>query len=115
MGQLPAVLVTVAGVGMIALAVRDAFDALFHPEGRATFARLIARGVWRTMRRAGPGHWIFVLGGPVALIAVIATWAVLLIVGWALVFWPHMPDGFHFQPGVQIAGSNLVHALNVSL
>jgi hypothetical protein len=106
---------TIIGVAMVALAGRDAFDALFHPEGRATFARLIARAVWRAFRRAGPGHPLFVLGGPVALVAVIATWAGLLIVGWALIFWPHMPDGFQFQPGVESAGSDLVHALNVSL
>ena len=115
MAALGAALATAAGVAMIGLAGRDAFDALFHPEGKATVARLIARSVWRLFRRTGPGHQLFPLGGPAALVAVIGTWAALLIVGWALIFWPHMPSGFRFQPGVEAAGSSLVHSLNVSL
>ncbi|HEY3190758.1 MAG TPA: potassium channel family protein, partial [Solirubrobacteraceae bacterium] len=91
------------------------FDALFHPEGHATFGRLISRGVWRLIRRTGPQHRLFPLGGPVALVAVIATWAALLVVGWALIFWPHMPSGFRFQPGVESSGSDFVHSLNLSL
>ena len=106
---------TAAGVAMIGLAGRDAFDALFHPEGDATVARVIARGVWRLFRRTGPRHQLFPLGGPVALVAVIGVWAVLLIVGWALVFWPHMPSGFRFDPRVDAAGSDFVHSLNISL
>ena len=32
-----AVLSTLAGLTIIGLAMRDVFDALFHPEGRGTF------------------------------------------------------------------------------
>ncbi len=115
MGTLASTVSTAAGLAMIVLAGRDAFDALFHPEGRATFARLIARAEWRLFRIGGPRHPLFVLAGPTVLVTVIATWAALLILGWALVFWPQMPGGFRFQPGVEAAGSNFVHALNVSL
>jgi ion channel len=115
LGTVGTVLSTAAGVAMIGLAGRDAFDALFHPEGHATVARLIARRVWRLFRRTGAEHRLFPLGGPAALVAVIATWAALLVVGWGLIFWPHMPSGFHFEPGVESAGSDFVHALNVSL
>jgi hypothetical protein len=51
----------------------------------------------------------------VAFVTVIATWAGLLVLGWALIFWPHMPGSFRFDPNVEAAGSDLVHALNVSL
>src|SRR3954453_8764449 len=91
---------TAVGVGMIALAIRDAFDALFHPEGRATFGRVIPRAVWRLLRPTGAGHPLFPLAGPFALIAVIATWAGLLIVGWALIFLPHMPEDFRLDPAI---------------
>jgi hypothetical protein len=114
-GAAGAILATAAGVAMIGLAGRDAFDALFHPEGHATVGRLISRSVWRLFRRTGPGHRLFPLGGPAALVAVIGTWAALLIVGWALIFLPHMPGGFRFQPGVESAGSDFAHSLNVSL
>jgi len=107
-------LLTAAGAAMIALAVRDAFDALFHPEGRATAGRLVSRGVWRLLRRTGPKHPLFPLAGPFALVTVIAAWAALLIVGWALVYLPHMPEQFRFQGG-NPGGSDLTHSLNVSL
>jgi hypothetical protein len=105
---------TVVGAGLIALAIRDAFDALFHPEGRATFGRVISRAVWKLLRRTGPQHPLFPLAGPFALIAVIGMWAGLLIVGWALVFLPHMPEGFRLEPEIA-GGSDLAHALNVSM
>lgn len=108
------ILLTAAGAAMVAIAIRDAFDALFHPEGRATIGRGISRGIWRVLRRPGPGHPLFPLAGPLALISVIAMWSILLIVGWALIYLPHMPDGFRFQ-GVAPGGSNLAHALNESL
>jgi hypothetical protein len=111
---LGAILSTAGGVFLIGLAGRDVFDALFHPEGKGTFARLISRGVWRIFRWRGSGPRLFPLAGPVALVVVIATWAALLIVGWTLIFWPHMPAGFRFDPGVAGSG-DLLHSLNVSL
>ena len=108
-----ALLSTAAGVGLIGLVGRDAFDALFHAEGRGTFSRQITRAVWHVFRHAGPEQ--LPLAGPVAFVTVIATWAGLLVLGWALIFWPHMPGSFRFEAGVEAAGPNFVHALNVSL
>ena len=66
-------------------------------------------------RRAGTRHERLSLAGPVAFVTVIATWAGLLVLGWALVFWPHMPGGFRFDAGIEAGGSDFVHALNISL
>jgi hypothetical protein len=102
------VLASVGGAVLIALAARDIFDALFHPEGRGTFARLVARGVWHGFRctgRASP------LAGPVALLAVIATWVVLLVIGWALIYLPHFPEAF--TSGAE--RGDLVEAMHLSL
>jgi hypothetical protein len=109
------VLATAAGAGLIGLVGRDAFDALFHAEGRGTFSRQITRVVWHVFRRARTGHELLPLAGPVAIVAVITSWAGLLVLGWALVYWPHMPGGFRFDSGVEAAGPDFVHALNVSL
>ncbi|MBW3608415.1 MAG: potassium channel family protein [Actinobacteria bacterium] len=84
-------LLTVAGIVLIAMALRDIFDVLFHLEGRASISRALTRAVWRALRRAAdrwPG--VFPLAGPFGLVAVIATWTVLLLVGWALLLWPHL-------------------------
>lgn len=101
---------------MIGLAGRDIFDALFHPEGRGRVARLLSRGVWRLFRRAARhSERIFPVAGPAALIVVIATWAMLLVVGWALVFWPHMPEGFRFDPDAGARDAGFLDAVYLSL
>jgi hypothetical protein len=105
---------TAAGVALIALAGHDVFDSLFHPEGRSTLARATMRGVWGVLGRRGRGSRSFVLAGPIGLVLVFAGWACSLVVGWTLVFLPHVPDGFHRATGGP-ADSDLVEALNVSL
>jgi Ion channel len=102
-------------VGLIALAGRDVFDALFHPEGKGTFARLIMRTVWAGFRRLVGGRVrVFALAGPTALLAVMASWAGLLILGWALIFWPHVYAGFH-STGIPVRPGTFVEALHISL
>jgi hypothetical protein len=103
-----------AGMALIALAGRDVFDALFHPEGRSTLARTMMRGVWWLLGRRGRGSRTFVLAGPLGLVLVFTSWAGLLVAGWTLVFLPHVPEGFHRATG-GAAESDLIEALNVSL
>jgi hypothetical protein len=92
---------TVAGAALILVALRDVFDVLFNESGRAVLAHGVTRGVRRAFRTvAKRRRALFSMAGPFALLAVVATWALLLIVGWALVFLPHMPDGFTLSSGV---------------
>lgn len=108
---------TVLGVVLIALALRDIFDVLFHPLGRGMIARRVVRGIAALSRhRPGPRGTIGLLSGPLSYLAVIATWAALLAVGWALIFLPQMPHGFHFDPGLDPSRhSGFLDALYVSL
>jgi Ion channel len=85
-------------VTLIAIVVRDVFDALFHPEGRSTLSRGVMRAVRAGMRPLVPRTGRAV-AGPLALFVVLATWAALLILGWALIFWPHLDSGFRGGPG----------------
>ena len=105
---------TAGGIALIGLGGRDVFDALFHPEGRSALARTIMQGVWRVLARRGRGTRTFALAGPVGLVAVFACWAALLVLGWALVFLPHVPGGFH-RATAGPADPDLIEALNVSL
>ena len=96
------ILVTVAGIFLILTALRDVFDTLFHPGGRAAVSRGIMRGVWRAfhpLARRLPRA--FSLAGPTALILIVTFWAVSLVLGWALIFWPHIDSGFAFQEGAE--------------
>src|SRR5206468_3579272 len=108
---------TVLGMMLIGLALRDIFDVLFHPLGRGTITRLLVRGMAALARRApGPRGTLGLLVGPLSYIAVVSTWAALLAVGWALVFWPQMPQGFNFDPQLDPAAhAGFLDALYVSL
>jgi Ion channel len=108
---------TLLGVALIVLALRDIFDVLFHPLGRGMIARRVVQGIAALARhkprRSGT---LGLLAGPIGYIAVITTWAALLTVGWALVFWPQLPQGFHFDSGLDPAKhSGFPDALYVSL
>jgi len=98
---------TIAGIGCIAAALRDVFDVLFHPRGRAILSSAVTATVRRMFLRPSS------VAGPVALLAVIASWAVLLACGWALVIWPHLGESFRFP--TESADRDLVDALYVSL
>ena len=51
------------------------------------------RWVWLAFRRTGVGRRAVPLAGPLALIAVVAVWAAMMTLGWALVYLPHLDDG----------------------
>jgi hypothetical protein len=52
--------------------------------------------------------------GPLAFALVITTWAALIVIGCALVFWPHMTAGFVAAPGLS-PDSGFFDAFNTSL
>jgi Ion channel len=112
MSTLPTVGLTALAVLLIAIALRDVFDTLFHETGRAVLSSVIMRGIWRAFRRLG-GRRRLALAGPVSLIAVVMSWAALLIVGWALLLMPHMPDAFSFSTSAH--SGRVVESLYLSL
>ena len=45
--------------------------------------------------KGGPGnHAVLSLAGPLAFVTVIAVWGALVVLGFALILWPHFPEGF---------------------
>jgi hypothetical protein len=112
MSTVPSVILTAAAVVLVGVALRDVFDTLFHESGRAVLSRLMMRGVWRGFRRLG-GRRRLSLAGPIALIVVVMSWALMLVVGWALLLMPHMPDDFAFT--TQSQSGRVVESLYLSL
>lgn len=96
-----ALLLTLCGVLVIAITLRDIFATLFHPLGRGLVERWIVGGVSRAGHRLGR-RWssASVLVGPLGYILAVAAWAALLTLGWALIFLPHLPDGFLLAEGL---------------
>ena len=110
-------LLSLLGTGLILVALRDIFDTLFHPSGKGMLSRTLPRSLWRVVRKIGDRYPLAQeLCGPVTLLAVIASWAALLAIGWALVFWPHLAGGFLLAPGLSSsAQGGFVDALYLSL
>ncbi len=110
-------LLTILGIGLIALALRDIFETLFHPSGRGAIGYQVVRAVAAIGKRF-EGVWgsAAVLIGPLGYVAVLATWTTMLVVGWALIFLPHLPEGFLYGQGLNPAEhDSLIDAIYLSL
>jgi hypothetical protein len=111
------ILATLLGAGLIVFALREIFQQLFNPTGGGSMSRVLMRIVWRVFRRIAvyrPAS--LALAGPVTLLTVITTWSILLVVGWALVFWPRMPGEFLYASGLGDSGhGGFLEALYLSL
>jgi ion channel len=106
---------TVAGVVLVLVALRDVFDTIFHPHGRGVVGRALVAAAWRTMRVVARGnHRALSVAGPLAVVLVIAGWGTLVTLGFALILWPHFPEGFAAAQGVRL-GSEFADALYLSL
>lgn len=111
------ILLTILGAILIFLGLRDIFQQLFHPSGGGSLSRVIMQTLWRIFRRLGMvRHSLFVLAGPIIVLIIIVSWSALLAVGWALIYWPRLPEKFSFAPGLAPANQDsFVDALYFSL
>ena len=60
--------------------------------------RAIVAGIWRTTSRGG--RRARAASGPLAAISVVFAWAAIQAIGWALIYLPHVPDGFSYSEGI---------------
>lgn len=89
---------TVLGVAIIVYGLTDIFLTLLHPHARGRMTRGIVSGVWRLTSGLGPRARA--ASGPIATLAVVLAWAAAQAVGWALVYLPHVPEGFLYNEGI---------------
>lgn len=95
---------TIVGVAAIAYGLRDVFHTVLHPGGHGSLSDGLQAAVWRLFRiLARPFPALLALAGPVALAATLGIWSTLVAVGWALVLWPHLPQGFLIASGLDPA------------
>ena len=112
-----ALLLSALGVALNAIVLRDIFSTLFAPTGSGPLSGLVARHVWRVVRRVARRRpAALALAGPQALLCIIALWALALALGWAFIIWPHLPAGFHLSAGMERGEhGGFVDALYLSL
>lgn len=87
-------LVAAVGAAVTLLTLRDIFRTLWYPSGRGRLSARVMRLVWRLGRRRRRAGASGVLTGPLALAGVILAWLLLLVLGGALLYAPHMSEGF---------------------
>jgi ABC-type thiamin/hydroxymethylpyrimidine transport system permease subunit len=89
---------TVVGAAIIVYGLTDIFLTLLHPHARGRMTRGIVSGVWHLTSGLGPRARA--ASGPIATLAVVLAWATAQAVGWALVYLPHVPEGFLYNEGI---------------
>lgn len=82
------------GLLIVAASLMDMFQTLLHPSGSGWLSARMMRAVWWASKRAG--HRLRSASGAVAMMAVILMWLVLQVIGWAIVYYPYVPDGFAY-------------------
>lgn len=86
------VISTIVGIALIAVALNDVFHTLLRPASTGRLTMILFRGTWLLSRRRPR-----TVGGPLTVLTTIAVWIVLIAVGWALVYLPHIRDGFAYS------------------
>ena len=94
--------VTAAGVSLLGLVALDIYRTILHSHGRSgPVTEVLIPAVWRlalgaAFRRSRPGrHHLLNRVGPLLLPVTVATLVTLIILGYALLYWPHLPAGFN--------------------
>lgn len=109
-------LVSLAGAGLVMAALRDLFHTLWHPTRHGGLSRLVMTALWRLARHLRVRGRVVGLVGPLAMVTVVGMWAVTIILGWAIIYWPHMPGAFTFSPDSSAAQqSALLDSVYLSL
>ncbi len=87
-----------AGVGIcvVLLAIREVFRDLFHPTETGSLSDYLGRTIFNLLRRTP--SWL-PLAGPLSLILVIFSWALLQATGFALIYWAVFPASFQLSNG----------------
>ena len=85
-------MITAGGSLVVVAVLVDIFHTLANPGRQGWLSRHVHRLTWRLTRRS-------VWSGPLSMLGVVTIWGALTVLGWALVYWAHMPQGFAFPEG----------------
>ena len=105
-------LLTAVGAALIVLMIADVFLTLLYPHGSGPVGRTIMRAFWLVSKKVRGGASS--IAAPLAMAAVIAAWATFAAVGWALLYLPHLPDGFSYSSDIP-RQADFAEALYISL
>ncbi|QOV40737.1 two pore domain potassium channel family protein [Streptomyces ferrugineus] len=109
-------LISAIGGAVVVIILRDVFHTLWHPTRHGGLSRLVMTTLWRLSSRGRRKRRAAGVAGPLGMALVVAMWALGVAVGWAVMYWPHMPEAFVFSSALEpTEHSQPVDALYVSL
>jgi hypothetical protein len=121
-GRLPVVghvagwVVTCIGGAVVLAALRDIFHTLWHPRARGGLGRKVLAAVWRAGRPRRGRRRVRVLAGPLAMVVVVLSWVALIVLGWTLIYRPHLAEGFFISDALLATSrGGLLDALYLSM
>ncbi|MCH8560887.1 MULTISPECIES: potassium channel family protein [unclassified Nesterenkonia] len=107
-------ILTITGIVVILVGLWDMFHQLLHPRGSGPLSSLVFSATWK-IDRATRRRLSCALG-PGTMVAVIMLWVLIQGVGWALIYYPHVPAGLLYADGVNPGDySTFAEALYISL
>ncbi|MEO3867646.1 potassium channel family protein [Nonomuraea sp. B12E4] len=108
--------VTLLGAALVMAILRDIFHTIWHPTRHGGLSRLVMTGMWHLSSRLSARRRAAGVAGPLGMVCVVGVWALTVAVGWALIYWPHMPESFTYSSKlVPAEHAEPVDALYVSL
>ncbi|HVF88630.1 MAG TPA: potassium channel family protein [Blastocatellia bacterium] len=103
-------LYTVLGVGLLLLVAYDVYVTILHAAGKSgPVSERLTRLIWRVSQRIAfrlsraPRHRMLNAVGPLLMPGVVLVSVILLIVGFALVYYPRMPEQFAVEGDMNIS------------
>ncbi len=107
---------TVGGVLLVVAIGRDVFHTLFHPIGHGTMAPVVMKLIWRLLGLLPPQRRIATLTGPLGVAMVVLCWGFIAVLGWTLIYFAQMPEGFAYGSELHPAERHdLIDSLYLSL
>jgi hypothetical protein len=99
-----AVCSTLFGCALLLLVAYDVYGTILHARARSgPVSEALNRGVWRFARRLAfrmsrqRRHQLLNAVGPLLLPSLVAILIALLMIGYALIYWPHLPASFNID------------------
>lgn len=107
---------TVVGVLLVVAMGRDVFHTLFHPIGHGSIAPVVMKLIWRLLGLLPPQRRIATLTGPLGIALVVLSWGFIAVLGWTLIYFAQMPEGFSYGSELHPAERHdLIDSLYLSL
>jgi hypothetical protein len=105
------VFIEAAGTFLVLFTLRDVFHDIFHPTRSGSLSDFVGRIASRTLRHTRFRPAV----GPLALVAVIVSWAMLLSIAFALIYFPLTAGQIVLDSSGATLSGRILHSLSLSI